>query len=310
MRMGVHGMMVVVAGAALAGSALAQTATVPPQFAQRTGDMPTSTMLRSGNAIERTHQVIWSEGLLVRAGLRDGAAITGLTYRGVSMSSGTIWPANQVVFPSYVIRIGRAAHGPAAMSPTLASNYAQPPTLVRSGPLSVPAESFVTGSAAPPAGSSPFPWGYEIAFDQPYIYSGGDLVIETWLVGTVDTDVTLFLDSLFEQLAAPGERGYRSITSPAYGSMTGWYTSGATPITRLSIRGNPECYANCDGSELHPIVNVDDVGCFINQFVTAQSLPHEAQVSHYANCDGSSTAPVLTVSDLLCFVDAFAQGCP
>jgi hypothetical protein len=70
------------------------------------------------------------------------------------------------------------------------------------------------------------------------------------------------------------------------------------------------CYANCDGSTAHPVLNVDDFTCFVNEFAAAQSLPPAQQVGHYANCDGSSVAPVLNVDDFTCFINAFATGCP
>jgi trimeric autotransporter adhesin len=72
----------------------------------------------------------------------------------------------------------------------------------------------------------------------------------------------------------------------------------------------PPCYANCDGSTVEPVLNVDDFTCFINEFAAAQVLPHAQQVPHYANCDGSTVAPVLNVDDFTCFIIAFSQGCP
>jgi hypothetical protein len=74
--------------------------------------------------------------------------------------------------------------------------------------------------------------------------------------------------------------------------------------------GGGSCYANCDGSTVEPILNVDDFTCFINEFASAQGLPHEGQVAHYANCDGSTIAPALNVDDFTCFINQFAQGCP
>jgi hypothetical protein len=74
--------------------------------------------------------------------------------------------------------------------------------------------------------------------------------------------------------------------------------------------GSPACYANCDGSTVEPILNVDDFTCFINEYASAQSLPHAQQLAHYSNCDGSTIAPVLNVDDFTCFINQYAQGCP
>lgn len=69
------------------------------------------------------------------------------------------------------------------------------------------------------------------------------------------------------------------------------------------------CYANCDGSTVAPVLNVDDFTCYINEFASALTLPHAQQFTHYANCDGSTQAPALNVDDFTCFINAFAQGC-
>jgi hypothetical protein len=69
------------------------------------------------------------------------------------------------------------------------------------------------------------------------------------------------------------------------------------------------CYANCDGSTMPPLLNIDDFSCYINMFAAAMMLPHNQQVASYANCDGSTVAPALNVDDFTCFINAFAIGC-
>jgi hypothetical protein len=64
--------------------------------------------------------------------------------------------------------------------------------------------------------------------------------------------------------------------------------------------GCPNCYANCDGSTVAPVLNVDDFTCFINKF---------AANDPYANCDQSTTTPVLNIDDFTCFITRFAKGC-
>jgi trimeric autotransporter adhesin len=81
-------------------------------------------------------------------------------------------------------------------------------------------------------------------------------------------------------------------------------------IARYTTCNFPEpCYANCDGSDVEPVLNVEDFICFVSEFAQGLILPHEQQVDHYANCDGSSAVPVLNVDDFLCFMGAFAAGC-
>jgi hypothetical protein len=62
-----------------------------------------------------------------------------------------------------------------------------------------------------------------------------------------------------------------------------------------------DCYPNCDGSTIGPVLNVSDFSCFLNRFAAGDS---------YANCDGSTIPPVLNISDFSCFLNLFAQGCP
>lgn len=70
------------------------------------------------------------------------------------------------------------------------------------------------------------------------------------------------------------------------------------------------CWANCDGSSIAPMLNIDDFSCYINAFAAAQGLPAHEQQKHYANCDGSTIPPVLNVDDFTCFINRFAGGCP
>jgi hypothetical protein len=107
----------------------------------------------------------------------------------------------------------------------------------------------------------------------------------------------------------------RVTTSSSTGTITfNWAGIGTqtTVIGALAIREvlGSSCYANCDGSTVEPVLNVDDFTCFINEFAQAQTLPHEQQVAHYANCDGSTIAPALNVDDFTCFINRYAQGCP
>ncbi|MFN0133716.1 MAG: multicopper oxidase domain-containing protein [Phycisphaerales bacterium] len=61
------------------------------------------------------------------------------------------------------------------------------------------------------------------------------------------------------------------------------------------------CYANCDGSDTPPVLNVNDFSCFLNAYAAGNP---------YANCDGSSAPPVLNINDFVCFLNRFAAGCP
>ncbi|MBL9030947.1 MAG: hypothetical protein JNM80_04470 [Phycisphaerae bacterium] len=79
----------------------------------------------------------------------------------------------------------------------------------------------------------------------------------------------------------------------------GFNTATGTGTLVLSC-GAPPCYANCDGSTIAPILNINDFTCFTNRFAAGDT---------YANCDSSTIAPVLNVNDFTCFLNRFAAGC-
>jgi hypothetical protein len=100
----------------------------------------------------------------------------------------------------------------------------------------------------------------------------------------------------------PADAGmYDCIITAPCGSVT-------SEAAELTIEA--ACYANCDGSTMSPVLNIDDFTCFINRFADGLQLPHAQQLAHYANCDGSAAAPVLNIDDFTCFINAFALGCP
>jgi len=64
--------------------------------------------------------------------------------------------------------------------------------------------------------------------------------------------------------------------------------------------GQSPCYANCDGSNAAPVLNVQDFSCFLARYAAGDA---------YANCDESTSAPVLNVQDFSCFLQKYAAGC-
>jgi len=69
----------------------------------------------------------------------------------------------------------------------------------------------------------------------------------------------------------------------------------------LGVPAAPVCYANCDGSTVAPVLNINDFICFQTRFAAGDP---------YANCDNSTVAPILNVNDFICFQTNYAQGCP
>jgi subtilisin-like proprotein convertase family protein len=73
----------------------------------------------------------------------------------------------------------------------------------------------------------------------------------------------------------------------------------------LTISGAQPCYANCDGSQQSPVLNVADLTCFLSRYSAGCSSPQ----SCYANCDGSTQQPFLNMMDFTCFLQKFSAGC-
>jgi len=61
------------------------------------------------------------------------------------------------------------------------------------------------------------------------------------------------------------------------------------------------CYANCNGSTVPPVININDFTCFMARYTAGDS---------YANCDRSTIPPVLNIHDFVCFLNSYAAGCP
>jgi len=81
--------------------------------------------------------------------------------------------SGSATYGRFDVKIGQAAatfqNGSGSL---LADNFASPPTMARSGPLTL---------ILPAATTNPRPFGSFVAFEAPYTYTGGDLVIE-WRV--------------------------------------------------------------------------------------------------------------------------------
>jgi hypothetical protein len=134
----------------------------------------------------------------------------------------------------------------------------------------------------------------------------------TSLVGTIGGPSNWFNDLAFDEndvLWGVRLNGGVFTINTATAAETFRFPGNFTGLT-FHIQSSTACYANCDGSSVEPVLNVDDFTCFINEFAAGSSLPPAQQVSHYANCDGSTVAPALNVDDFTCFINRFASGCP
>jgi hypothetical protein len=95
-----------------------------------------------------------------------GSAINGVAFR---LALGHV-PRFSPSFTDWRVTLAQAARPVDSMSSTFADNMINP-VLVRSGPLSIARDTYLTSGMQPPV------FGPTISFSTPYRYLGGDLVI-------------------------------------------------------------------------------------------------------------------------------------
>ncbi len=172
-------------------------------------------------------------------------------------------------------------------------------------------------------------WSVASALPAPYYYpptvspDGSSIIYTTTGSGSTAGYVTALRTSdgskLWEMtLPAPSEgygpvRGYGGVrfspdgnvayvpaVSVCYCGPTGYQERGH--LFAIDARGGTTpCAANCDGSNVVPVLNANDFQCFLNKFAAGDAA---------ANCDQSTAAPVLNANDFQCFLNKFAAGCP
>ena len=138
-----------------------QTVVVPGEYALAEAGSSDNAPL---GASEQHFQQVFSSSLLTN--LAVGDLIGGMAFR---VEGGeTALPAQTI--PDYNISLSQSPNAPGSLSATFADNRGADFQTVRSGPLTVNAGDF-------PGGSSPNDFGW-ISFSTPYVYQGGDLLIE------------------------------------------------------------------------------------------------------------------------------------
>lgn len=135
-------------------------------------DLPNS--LEQGSATtailpvsSRAMQWVVSSNLL--SGLSRGDIITGISFR-LDGASTLLTPITNTTWTRWDLQLSQSLNKPGQLSTNFAENIGADLTTVRSGPLTILANSFV-GSPA-----SPEPFGPTITFSTPYAYQKSDLI--------------------------------------------------------------------------------------------------------------------------------------
>lgn len=155
-----------------------------------------------------------------------GKNLTGFRMR-IPTSSTADWPPADVTYTNYDIYLSESVE-PSARSLTFANNVVGPQTLVRSGSLFIPANSYTFGN-------TPNEFGPEITFNTPWFYSGGNVLIELRHTGFTGTSRST--DALTTSTG-----GYGTLMSACWtSSYTG--TSGSAgnfTVIKLSAPASPD----------------------------------------------------------------------
>ncbi len=111
---------------------------------------------------DRTYQMLIHDSMLTAL---QGNTLTGISFR-VQATVGT-WPATVQTYSDYDVYLSGSVD-PVNRSTTFINNIVGPQTQVRSGSLTIPVNA-ITGGVNP---------GFVIDFTTPYVYTGGNLLIE------------------------------------------------------------------------------------------------------------------------------------
>ncbi len=210
---------------AFVSSGLSQVVVAPTAFTSTEGNTGSTLFPYGGQFGATTAQWIISSSQL---GLTAGDVLNAISFRADGSASGALPPAD-INYASYQITIGAAATTPATMSDTFAANFASS-SVVRSGPLTISANS-------QPGGSVPNAFGSSLNFNTPFTYAGGDLVIEI-RASSSSPSSSVLIDG--DQNAASGYgTDYRGKFNFSSSATTSSFDVNV-PITQISFTPVPE----------------------------------------------------------------------
>jgi hypothetical protein len=220
--------MVVVVGLGSSAPVPAQTVVVPNIYGTAEGPGSTPLPIHIENN-PWTLQLVYHENQLT--GL-VGTEITGIAYRR-SATAGGGYPLQSTTWSNYVVRMGPSV-APGVATGTFATNFTASPTEVRSGTVTVP--PFAWPNNGPPG---PNPWGTEITFNTPYVYTGGNLAM---LITHPGSDNPNIGDALIDTtgMASPGlGTNYAYFAGQGFDTLAG-ASSVFLPVVRFTSQPVPE----------------------------------------------------------------------
>jgi hypothetical protein len=210
--------------------AMAQYAVVPNAYANTAASTSgLNTFIRDANN-PRTGQLLINSNQL--GGVNIGDQITGMSFRLWTGSTANFPPAG-ATWSDYTINVGVGV-APILGTTTFATNFIGAPTMVRTGALAIGPSAYL-GTGGPPR-----PWGTEITFQTPYVYTGGHLAIEVRHTGS---NITNNPANDFLEVALTSDAGYVAGDFRSYTATGNTATVGGLAnftVTRLTVNPVPE----------------------------------------------------------------------
>jgi hypothetical protein len=175
-----------------------------------------NTFIRDINA-PRSGQLLIDASQL--GGISVGQPIFGLTFRMYNGNT-TGFPPSAATWADYTINMGVGVPL-GTQTTTFANNFVGAPTNVRSGPLTINPGTFPGGAPGGATSTIPNAFGQVIMFTNPYIYTGGNLLVEIRHTGSnITNPLNSFLDAI--PTTAPGYgTAYWSATATTFAATTG-----------------------------------------------------------------------------------------
>lgn len=224
------------------GNAIQNLTQVVPNNYSATGG--TATFVGPLSATPRTYQLLIHQNQL--SGLA-GKNLNAISFR-LPQSATSSWPTAGVTYNNYDIYLSGSVD-PVNRSLTFANNIVGPQIQVRSGQLTISAGSYSSGS-------NPNQFGTEIAFNTPYFYGGGNLLVEIRQNGFAGTSRSV--DAI-----GTSTPGYATNVSACWtGSYTGTTGSqGNFSIVQLSTAKDT----------IQPILNLFQIDYEMNGYLEYES---------------------------------------
>jgi hypothetical protein len=225
----------------VAGPVAPPSVVAPDDYTSVAGTTGLNTLFR-GTGLPRTYQMQFTPDAL--GGLPAGVRITALRFRQSTNTPAANFPIATVSWSDYEVTLAQAANPITSISTTFAANLLNP-VKVKDGALSIGANQFTVGG-------NPNAFATLMVLDAPYVYQGGDLVMQFTHTGSDSTNFA-FLDAVLSTSPGYGT-AFRALSANTFGAPSGTAASVtiveivfAPTITQTIVRAGNQVIINGAG---------------------------------------------------------------